>query len=364
MRKQLTQDVRAVLPAWVAARVLVVLGWGGAVAWTAIVRHGNQSVAMDQGLFAWDGSFYRGIAEHGYLHEPIEALRFFPLFPLAGRALGPVSGSTDLALLLVANVAALLGAAVVRRLAIECGITPSVATRAGWLLTLAPTGFVFAWAYAEGLFVLLSAAMLLALRRERWWWAAAFGFGAGLTRPTGGLLALAALLAAAQGLRSRDARELPGRLAAVLAPVLGVLTFLWWVGREIGDSELPLRVQDQLRGGTVNPLVRVAEAGVDLAKLRVDGLHFPFAVAMIALAIVAWRRLPGGLALYAGATVAIILAAANLNSSERYAMGAVPLALALALITDDRRWRTATLALSGAGLVALTSLAWLQIYVP
>ena len=364
MRRQLTQDVRAVLPAWIAARVLVVLGWVGAVGWTAIMRHGTESIAMHQGLYAWDGSFYRGIAEHGYAHEPVEALRFFPLFPLAGRALGAVGGSTELALLLIANLAALLGAAVVRRLAIECGIAPSVATRAAWLLTLAPTGFVFVWAYAEGLFVLLSAASLLAVRRRGWWWAAAFGFGAGLTRPTGALLALAALLAATQGLRNRDARELPARLAAVAGPVLGGLAFLWWAGREIGDSRLPIRVQDQLRGGTVNPVVRVAEAAVDLAKLRVDGLHFPFAIVMIVLVIVAWRRLPGGLALYAGATVGITLAAANLNSTERYAMGAVPLAIALALVTDDRRWRIPTLALSGVGFLALTSLAWLQIYVP
>jgi hypothetical protein len=123
-------------------------------------------------------------------------------------------------------------------------------------------------------------------------------------------------------------------------------------------------VQDQLRGGTVNPLVRLAEAAVDLARLDVDGLHLPFAAAAIALAIVAWRRLPGALALYAGVTVVVTLAAANLNSSERYAMGAVPLAVALALVTDDRRWRTPALAVSGAGFVALTSLAWLQIYVP
>jgi hypothetical protein len=353
-----------VLPAWAAARVLVVLGWVGAVAWTAIMRHGAQSVAMHQGLFGWDGEFYRGIAEHGYLNEPTEALRFFPLFPLAGRALGAVIGSTDLALLVVANLGALLGAALVRRLAIESGVTTSVATRAAWLLTVAPTGFVFVWAYAEGLFVLLSAAMLLALRRERWWTAALLGFGAGLTRPTGGLLALAALFVAAQGLRACDPRDLPGRLAAVAGPVLGVLSFLWWVGREVGDSQLPIRVQDQLRGGTVNPLVRVAEAAVDLARFEVDGLHFPFAVAMIVLAVVAARRLPGELALYGAATVVVTLAAVNLNSSERYAMGAVPLAVALALVTDDRRWRTLALTVSGAGFVALTSLAWLQVYVP
>lgn len=364
MIRRLRDDGRAVLPGWLAARVLVLLGWVAAVVWTEVARDGERSLAMTQGLFGWDGVFYRGLAENGYLREPLEAVRFFPLFPLAGRALGVLVGSPALALLLIANVGALLGAALVRRLGIESGLSAAAATRAGWLLSLAPPAFVLVWGYAEGLFIVLAAGTLLAQRRQRWWWAAALGAAAALTRPTGVLLSLAAAVEGARGLRRLEPRDLPARLAAIVGPVLGAASFLWWVGREYGDAELPIRLQDGLRRGVENPLVRVAEAGVDLARFDVHGLHFPFGIAMIVLALVAARRLPGSLALYSAASVAVALAAANLNSSERYALGAVPLALAAALVTEDRRWRTPTLVLSGAGLVGLTTLAWLAIYVP
>ncbi len=356
-------DVRAVLPAWIVARVAVAVGWFAAVAWTAFARDGRQSVAMGQGLFGWDGVFYRGIAETGYHAQPAEAVRFFPLYPLAGRALGTVLG-VPVALVLIANVAALLGAAIVRRLAIESGTTAEVATRAGWFLALVPSAFVLVWGYAEGLFVLLSAGALLALRRRSWWWAAVLGGLAALTRPTGVLLAAVAVFAAWSGLRRVRLPELVARGAAVAGPVVGTLAYLWWCGEEYHDRDMPFVLQNDLRGGTVNPLVRVARAAVDLAQFDVHGLHLPFAIAMIVLAVVAARRLPGMLSAYSGATVVLALAANNLNSSERYAMSAVPLLIALALVTDRRSRRAPALAISTIGLVAFTALAWLQILVP
>lgn len=318
---------------------------------------------MGQGLFAWDGVFYRGIAQSGYGGQPLEAVRFFPLYPLSGRLLGTLV-PLSVALLAVANLAALLGAALVRRLGIENGLAPATATRAAWLLMLAPPAFVFVWGYAEGLFVLLAATTLLALRRRWWFFAAASGFAAGLTRPTGALLAVAAAVEATRGLRGAHGRVIAGRSAAVAGPVLGTMSFLWWVGSRYGDWALPLQLQDSLRGGTPNPLLRVAQAGVDLARFDVHGLHFPFAVAMIVLAGVVARRLPASLSVYSAASVAVVLAAANLNSSERYALGVLPLTLGLALLTEDLRWRSLTLATSILGLAALTTLAWLQLYVP
>ena len=99
--------------------------------------------------------------------------------------------------------------------------------------------------------------------------------------------------------------ELGSRALAVVGPIAGLATFLWWVGHVFDDWKLPLHVQDTLRGGNENPIIRIGEAASDLVHFEVDGLHFPFAVAMIVLAVVAWRRLPGGLALYAAATVGI-----------------------------------------------------------
>src|SRR5581483_8403586 len=243
-------------------------------------RHGVRSPASLDGLFGWDGVFYRGIGEHGYRIDGIPSLRFFPLYPLVGRfvdwvshigaipslrffPLYPLVGrfvdwvthiGVGTALLVVANVSALVAAVLVHRLTRLEGGDGRAATRAAWLVALVPPAFVLSWAFSEALFVALAAATFLALRRERWWAAAALGFLTALTRPTGVFLALAAGFEAARGIRSRKVAELPPRLVATVAPVVGTATYLWWVGREFGDWRLPMRIQDDFRGRVVNPI--------------------------------------------------------------------------------------------------------------
>src|SRR5947208_1552984 len=112
----------------------------------------------------------------------------------------------------------------------------------------------------------------------------------------------------------------------------------WWVGHVFDDWKLPLHVQDSLRGGNENPIIRIGEAASDLVHLDVDGLHFPFAVAFIVLAIIVWRRLPLSYGVYSVAVVVTSLAARNLNSIERYGLlNAFPLVIGLALAVPTRR---------------------------
>src|SRR5258708_7296124 len=96
---------------------------------------------LHEGLFAWDAGFYRGIAVHGYGYGAIpgEAVRFFPLFPLAGRGLGVVlGGHADWALLVLANGSALVMAALLHRLVLVEKHDPALARRAAWLVALVP----------------------------------------------------------------------------------------------------------------------------------------------------------------------------------------------------------------------------------
>jgi hypothetical protein len=94
-----------------------------------------------------------------------------------------------------------------------------------------------------------------------------------------------------------------------------------------------------------------------------DGLHVPFAFGMVALVWVVWRRLPVAWALLATAAVTVNLAADNLNSTERYAYGTVPVLVALAWVTGGRRWRPAV-GLSCLMFVGMMALAWYGRYVP
>jgi hypothetical protein len=148
------------------------------------------------------------------------------------------------------------------------------------------------------------------------------------------------------------------------APLAGAACYLWWVGHVFGDWKIPIDLQNRLRGDTSNPIIRLGQAASDLLHRDVDGLHFPFAVVLIVLAVIVWRRLPLSYGLFSIATVATSLAASNLNSIERYGLNAFPLVMALTLITPTRLSERVTTAACAVGLVWMCALAWLGAYVP
>ena len=344
-------DLRAALPGWVAGRALVVAAWGVTLLLIEWRLDGLRPVTTGQGLYAWDGAYYRDIAVGGYDAVEPGGIRFHPLLPLLGQS--------GVGVLLLANLGGLLAAAVVHRLVADETGDGDLARRAATLVGIAPPAFSTVWAYAEGPFLAMAAGQLLAVRRGRWWWAALLGALAALTRPTGLLLVIPALYEVVR-------RRAPSvaSVAAVLAPVAAIGGFLAWVGDRYGDALEPFRVQAALRGGTVLPPFRLVEGlGEVVADPFGDGLHIPFALGMIALAWVAWRQLPRGWALLAVATVVLNLAADNLNSTERYAYGTVPLLVALARVVGGRRWRPAA-AVSGLLLIGMAALAWYGRYVP
>jgi hypothetical protein len=360
-------DLQVVLPSWLAARVFVALGYVVAVSIVHRYAPGGRTTALTDQLMAWDGTFYRDIGELGYLHLPHEALRFFPLYPLLGRFLGALFlGHQPLALLVIANVAALVAAVLLRRLVLLEKGDERLAERAVWLTTLFPAAFVLAWAYAEGLALLLVVGAFLAMRTRRWELAAVLGLLAALARPTGVLLAAPLAIEALRGFRAAAVTERLARALAVVAPVAGLALYLGWVGRRFGDPLLPFTVQNDLRGDHVDPVSRIVRGIGDLfgPERFGDGLHAPFAVLFVVLVVIALRRWPLSYGVFAGLVVVAALSADNLNSIERYALNAFPLMLALASITDRPRVERLALAVSGGGMVALTALAWMDIYVP
>jgi hypothetical protein len=297
-------------------------------------------------------------------------VRFFPLFPLLGRIGGWIlGGATGAALVIIANVAALAALVLVRRLAErELGrrFGADVSRDTMWWLALWPAAFVLVFAYAEALYLVAALAALLALRSRRWVAAAVGGALAALTRPVGLLLALAAAVEAVRGWSGASSRERVARVAAVLAPLAGFASFLVYAAWLPTGWRGPLRQQQDLRGGTVEPITRTIRAFHDLFRSGhlTDGLHAPFAVALIVLVVLAFRWLPASLALYSAAVVGVALAAGNLNSLERYGLNAVPLVLVVAVAARKVKVEQPALLVSAGMFVALTVLAWVGAYVP
>jgi hypothetical protein len=365
--RALWADVVAVLPAWLVARALVVAAYVMAIVIADRLTPGLRPSSVDSGLLAWDGAWYHDIARGGYAATGIEGLRFFPLYPLLGRvtSLGFTSAVSPM-LVVVANLSSLVMLVFARRLVRFEGQDEEVADRAVWYLALFPSAFVLVWAYAEALMLAAVVVGFLAIRRRMWWVAMAAGAVAAATRPLGVLFALPVAIELVRAWpRSVTARRAVG-LGAVAAPVLAFGAYLLWVRSEYGDALLPFRVQNELRGTTLNPATRVWDGLGQLfgPERYGDGLHIPFAILFVVLLVLTFRYWPVSYGVYAAAVLIVSLSADNLNSLERYGLNAFPIVLTLAVLAREQRVDRSVLTISGAGFVALASLAWVGAYVP
>jgi hypothetical protein len=367
--------LRAVAMPFVVARVIVLAALALAHLIVSRTHPGTPGVAfrVHQGLLGWDAGFYESIARFGYRPFGHQALRFFPLFPLAARALAWLPGISDgTAVVAIANVGALVGTALlvvlVRR---ETG-DEGLARRSAWLLSLVPPAFTLVLGYAEGMLLVLTVACFLCLRRAAgrrpsWLWAAAFGYAAGLTRPLGVLLVLAI---AVEGWRRWGSAARSERAAigvAVLGPVAGLVTFLAWSASAYGDFLLPLRVQTSAghHGGLSDPFrTLLDDAKGALHHHFGTALHVPWVVLVAILLVVVWRKLPASYGAFTTGVVLVALSGTNLDSFERYALSAFPLVIVGAMGLRSPRVERVVLTVSAAGLLAYGLLSFLNLSVP
>jgi hypothetical protein len=367
------RSLRAVLVPFVLAR-LVVLGALGVA--HLVISRGHSSPAVvfrvHQGLLAWDAGFYESIARFGYRPFGHGALRFFPLFPLTARVLAWLPGIGDgTAVVLIANLGALIGTALLVTLVRRETGDDALARRSAWLMSLAPPAFALVLGYAEGMLLVFTTACFLCLRpapgkAPAWWWAALFGFAAALTRPLGVLLVLPVAVEGWRRWRAGGGDRLAVGVA-VLGPVAGLATFLGWSAGVYGDLWLPLRVQTSAghHGGLSDPFATLAHDVRGAFHHHLGAaLHVPWVVAVVVLVVVVWRTLPGPYGAFATAVVLVAVSGTNLDSFERYALSAFPLVIVGAMGLRSARVERVILALSSAGLFGYALLAFLNRLVP
>jgi hypothetical protein len=365
--KAVAADLREVIIPWLTTRVLIAAGFITAYAASEHLVPKDRPNVLTEGLIAWDGTWYRDIAAHGYNSVVPDGLRFFPLFPLLGRALSAVTlGRTDVALILIANAASLLLAIAIRRLVIfERGST-ELANRAVWIVCLFPGAFVLAWGYAESLWLFAAVFGFWAIRTRRWGWAIVAGLMVGFSRPLGIAFAAPALVELVRVWRQAKNNERALGVTAVVAPFAATGVYLLWVSKVFGDGWLPFTVQNTLRGTSANPVARIWDGLAQMfgAQRLADGLHIPFAIAFVVLLVLTFRWWPVSYGIFAAIVLTAALGAENLNSLERYGINAFPLALTLAVLARNAKVdRVVTTVLAG-GVVGLSALAWMGAYVP
>jgi hypothetical protein len=378
----------AVLP-FLAARA-VVLGALGLAHFVVDRTHPSTAgvgARVHEGLLGWDAGYYETIARVGYHPLGREGLRFFPALPALTHALAWLPGVDDgAALLVISNVAAFVATVLLFALARRETGDPALARRAIWFLSLSPAAFVLVMGYAESVLLCLSLGCFLALRpatggahasggahaaasatRPNFALAALLGFAAALTRPIGVLLALVVAVELVRWwIRLGRPQRLAG-LVAVGAPLLGLAGFGIWAHHEVGDFWAPLGVQleSSHHGGLSDPFVTLVHDARGVFHHHVGtALHVPWVIVAVVLLIVCWRRLPAPYTVFAGAILAVAVAGTNLDSFERYALSAFPLAMAAAILCRRVRTEQVVLVLLPAVLAGYALLAFLNISVP
>ncbi len=287
-------------------------------------------------LTAWDGGWYKIIAETGYYRTvPIgangkamqSALAFFPAFPMSIRYVSRWTGlSTEAAGVCVVWFCAAVASVFFYELAITW-FDDKVADRALLLWVFFPGSFVFSILYTEAMSLMAATACLYFLHK-RWWVAAGLAAALGTaTRSNGIVLVACCAFAAFQAIRER--REWKSLASVVLAP-LGIIAFFGVVGHQVGDYGFWRRVQNEgwhqttdFGVGTVLKAFNLRNdyGGDRLQIVTTVGL----VVVIIGVVMLLRSRLPGTILAYTLFTLFLPLSTSQVGARPRFILAAFPL---------------------------------------
>jgi 4-amino-4-deoxy-L-arabinose transferase-like glycosyltransferase len=323
-----------------------------------------------QPLANWDGTWYIGIASHGY--HKAGSWAFFPLYPWLLHGTADATHGQYVVAGTLLSIAAALAAAALLYLLVEGDYGRSVALWSVAFLAFFPTSIFLQAIYTESLFLLASVACVLWARRGRWELAGLAGMLAALTRNTGVLLLIPVLAFYGSSINWRR-RQLDRRvLWSLLIPAgLGIYMTYQWAVR--GNPLLFNDSQDVWRRHLASPFTSLYNGARDslilVHRLLAHGSLHPAAVhnliafPLLALAIVvlvlAWRRLRPAYLAYAAVAILLPLCYPSLQrplfSMPRFLLACFPVFIALALVTDRRpKLRVALLTTFAAGYLFLT----------
>jgi hypothetical protein len=251
----------------------------------------------------WDAAWYLVIAHYGYRPElsayPGIAARtaFFPLYPLAIRAIATIGVPPVIAGVLLSLVALALALYGIHRLAtLEAGRLlggrvgagaaanarevaaaergREVARLAVFATALAPMAFFFSAVYSESLYLALSVGVFWCARQGRWAWVGALGALAGATRSAGLVLIVPVAILYLYGPREDRAPDFPPRrwrLAGIryrvrgealwlFALPLGLVAYLAYLALAGGSASEPFHAQQVWDRQFAGPYVAVWDA--------------------------------------------------------------------------------------------------------
>lgn len=308
-------------------------------------------------LTSWDGDWYLSIAEHGYSPGAgglVDAagnftqnttLAFFPGYPMLISLFSAAPVFAGLLISLAAGVTAAYG---ITRLADD--------RRTGLILVAlfasTPMAVTLSMVYSEALFSALAAWTLVGVMERRWWLAALCCAGAGLVRPSAGVLILIVVVSVV--LYERHTYR--GVFAALVCP-LGLAGFLLFVADRTANPFGWFALQEAGWGtafdGGVNTGEFVGTVLTSDASLMETANVLVVLGAVVLCAVVVVRRLPWPLVAYGIGLVVMTAGSSGVTYSKmRLLVPAFTLLLPVAAGLARRRTGTVLAVLSATALLS------------
>lgn len=306
---------------------------------------------------AWDSGWYFDIAARGYYYTPEgqSSVAFFPLYPMAMRALGWVFGGSDAAIWIagiVISYAAFFGGLVaLHRLTEQITRDREAARRAVLYVTIFPFSFFLTRVYPSGLFFLLVVLAVASAYRSRWWLAGLCGGLAAVTRPHGLLIAIPLGLMALQA--PGGIRETVRRVVALSPIPAAVACYSLYVYSLAGHPLAWLSSQSQWGYSLGRPpweqllglIARIERYGLydyfftsEMAAFRL--FHGTVALLLLAVLPLVFTRLGAPLGLWVLVSLLIPLSGNALEGIGRYAAVLFPVFIVLATLRSPRLHET------------------------
>lgn len=301
-------------------------------------------------LASFDGIHYTQIADNGYAQDE---QAFFPLYPLAIKALTFITGNRLVSGLLISNIAFLAGLLIFKKIAQTEGRKSGNVSPILFLLAF-PASFFFGAVYTEGLFFLLFVASLYFLKKKRYWLAGICAGMSSATRLIGAFLIIPFAITLLwqkkielESLLKRTFAHLP----LLFSPLVGLALYMTYLWQTTGDPLYFFHAQPSFGANRSTNLILIPQVYYRYIKIFLTAAHnfqyftsvvefalFTFAAVVLVLDLLKhyrdkWRL---GLNLFSWANLILPTLTGTFSSVPRYLLFSVSLYLFLGEIKDLR----------------------------
>jgi Gpi18-like mannosyltransferase len=335
----------ATLLIFAGSRVVVILGlnFGKLLVPVSNPEIWDAGQAWYDRLLRWDSGWYLAIARDGYRYSNSATVPsttgFYPLYPLVSNLVKSLFGlDVSVALLLVANVAAVVAAFLLTKL-VKDELGDEIALWSLAFFFFFPSSIFLSAGYAEPLCLLFILLSFILLAREKFVLSATMAGLSLATRSAGIVMIPVILWEIVQRSNVPRSQLLARMMLCGLLAASGLLVFMIYLWIQFGDPLAFATAQVVYWQGGQTFGQKLMSA-LTLAPFR----HFKVAiggwfVCMLALTIWGFRRLWFTVSLYAlGALMLPYLTKNFIVSTDRYVLMCFPAFISLSVLSKGRRW--------------------------